>query len=239
MTRAGRPEGRYDVPARRRPAAPASRGIADDCHHDRDYPGHANVRTLGQVFGVVVRSRGLGGNIIASLRSIIGGEIKEYTQLVEDTRRHAIDRMIGNAVAMGANAVVMMRFDSGELAQAMNEVVAYGNRRHHRSPDRLTDRRMTRPILIALAAGVALAAAYLGLRRSRRLADPHLRGAAAAWHGVRAGALSRRQGRPGRRQWRVTSERFVDDASGRLVTVWFNATTGKRRYVEDGEAPPQ
>jgi uncharacterized protein YbjQ (UPF0145 family) len=88
--------------------------------------GHTVVRNLGQVFGVVVRSRGLGGNIMASLRSIVGGEIKEYSQLVEDARRHAIDRMVGNAVAMGANAVVMMRFDSGELAQAMNEVVAYG-----------------------------------------------------------------------------------------------------------------
>jgi uncharacterized protein YbjQ (UPF0145 family) len=89
-------------------------------------PGHNVTRTIGQVFGVVVRSRGLGGNISASLRSIVGGEIPEYTRLVEDTRRHAIDRMIANATAMGANAVVMMRFDSGEIAQAMNEVVAYG-----------------------------------------------------------------------------------------------------------------
>lgn len=88
--------------------------------------GHNVVRSLGQVFGVVVRSRGLGGNIIASLRSIVGGEIHEYTQLVEDARRHAIDRMVANAAAMGANAVVMMRFDSGEIAQSMNEVVAYG-----------------------------------------------------------------------------------------------------------------
>ena len=89
-------------------------------------PGHAVVRTLGQVFGVVVRSRGLGANITAGLRSLIGGEIPEYTRLVEDTRRHAIDRMVANAVVMGANAIVMMRFDSGELAQSMNEVVAYG-----------------------------------------------------------------------------------------------------------------
>jgi uncharacterized protein YbjQ (UPF0145 family) len=89
-------------------------------------PGHKVVRTLGQVFGVVVRSRGIGGNITASLRSIVGGEIPEYTRLVEDTRRHAIDRLVANAVEMGANAVVMMRFDSGEIAQAMNEVVAYG-----------------------------------------------------------------------------------------------------------------
>ncbi|MBY0581810.1 MAG: YbjQ family protein [Sphingomonas sp.] len=89
-------------------------------------PGHAVRATLGQVFGVVVRSRGIGGNITASLRSIVGGEITEYTQLVEETRRQAIDRMIHNAVLMGANAVVMMRFDSGEIAQAMNEVIAYG-----------------------------------------------------------------------------------------------------------------
>lgn len=81
---------------------------------------------LGQVFGVVVRSRGLGGNIMAGLRSIVGGEIKEYSALVEDTRRHAIDRLVMNARLMGADAVVMMRFDSGSIGQTMNEVVAYG-----------------------------------------------------------------------------------------------------------------
>jgi len=89
-------------------------------------PGHTVRASLGQVFGVVVRSRGLGGNITASLRSIIGGEIPEYTRLIEDTRRHAIDRMVQNATLMGANAIVMMRFDSGEIAQSMNEMVAYG-----------------------------------------------------------------------------------------------------------------
>ena len=89
-------------------------------------PGRQVTEALGQVFGVVVRSRGLGGNIMAGLRSIIGGEIKEYTALVEDTRRHAIDRLVANATAMGADAVVMMRFDSGEIGQTMNEVVAYG-----------------------------------------------------------------------------------------------------------------
>ena len=88
--------------------------------------GYEIKRALGQVFGVVVRSRGLGGNIMAGLRSIGGGEIVEYTRLVEDTRRHAVDRMVENARAMGANAVVMMRFDSSELGQTMTEVVAYG-----------------------------------------------------------------------------------------------------------------
>jgi uncharacterized protein YbjQ (UPF0145 family) len=88
--------------------------------------GHRTVESLGQVFGVVVRSRSIGGNITAALRSLGGGEIKEYTALVEETRRHAIDRLVANATAMGANAVVMMRFDSSEIGQTMSEVVAYG-----------------------------------------------------------------------------------------------------------------
>ena len=88
--------------------------------------GQRTVEALGQVFGVVVRSRSIGGNIAAALRSIAGGEITEYTALVEETRRHAVDRLVANATAMGANAVVMMRFDSGEIGQTMSEVVAYG-----------------------------------------------------------------------------------------------------------------
>jgi len=82
--------------------------------------------SLGQVFGVVVRSRGLGGNIMAGLRSLVGGEIHEYTQLLEETRRQAVDRMVRNATAMGANAVVMMRFDSSEVGNTLTEIVAYG-----------------------------------------------------------------------------------------------------------------
>ena len=82
--------------------------------------------TKGQVFGVVVRSRGLGGNILAGLRSIVGGEITEYTELLEEARRHAVDRMVQNAQAMGANAIIMMRFDSSEIGQVMSEIVAYG-----------------------------------------------------------------------------------------------------------------
>jgi uncharacterized protein YbjQ (UPF0145 family) len=82
--------------------------------------------TKGQVFGVVVRSRGLGGNIMAGLRSLGGGEITEYTQLLEEARRHAIDRMVQNATMMGANAIVRMQFDSSEIGQTMSEIVAYG-----------------------------------------------------------------------------------------------------------------
>jgi len=89
-------------------------------------PGHKVAEVKGQVFGVVVRSRGLGGNIVAGLRSVIGGEIHEYTSLLEDARRHALDRMVQNATIMGANAIVMMRFDSSEIGQTMSEIVAYG-----------------------------------------------------------------------------------------------------------------
>ena len=89
-------------------------------------PGYRVVEVKGQVFGVVVRSRGLAGNIMAGLRAILGGEITEYTALLEEARRHAVDRMVKNARTMGGNGIVMMRFDSSEMGQAMSEIVAYG-----------------------------------------------------------------------------------------------------------------
>ena len=88
--------------------------------------GHRVTETKGQVFGLVVRSRGLAGNFTASLRSLVGGEIHEYTQLLEDTRRQAVDRMVQNATLMGANGVLSMRFDSSEIGNTMSEIVAYG-----------------------------------------------------------------------------------------------------------------
>ena len=88
--------------------------------------GHRVTETKGQVFGLVVHSRGLGGNLMAGLRSIAGGEIHEYTSLLEDARRQAVDRMVQNATLVGANALISMRFDSSELAGTMSEIVAYG-----------------------------------------------------------------------------------------------------------------
>jgi uncharacterized protein YbjQ (UPF0145 family) len=87
---------------------------------------HEVVETKGQVFGLIVRSRGLGGNIMAQLRALGGGEIHEYTSMLEDSRRQAVDRMVENATAMGANAITMMRFDSSQMSSSMAEVVAYG-----------------------------------------------------------------------------------------------------------------
>ncbi len=88
--------------------------------------GHRVAESKGMVFGLVVRSRGLGGNIMAALRSVGGGEIHEYTSLLEDTRRQAMDRLVKNATLVGANAILSMRFDSSELSGYMTEIVAYG-----------------------------------------------------------------------------------------------------------------
>jgi uncharacterized protein YbjQ (UPF0145 family) len=92
-------------------------------------PGTRVVKTIGQVFGLTVRSRSLGGNIAAALKSLVGGEIGSYVKLNEDARRQALDRMVQNAAAMGANAVTMMRFDSTEMGRSMTEIVAYGTAR--------------------------------------------------------------------------------------------------------------
>ena len=89
-------------------------------------PGFRITEMKGEVFGLVVRSRGLAGNVTAGLRSLVGGEIHEYTELLEDTRQQALDRMVANAARMGANAIVSMRFDSSEIGQTMSEIVAYG-----------------------------------------------------------------------------------------------------------------
>jgi uncharacterized protein YbjQ (UPF0145 family) len=89
-------------------------------------PGQRVREVMGEVFGIIVRSRGIGPNIVAQLRSLAGGEIVEYTQMLEEAREHAIARMIANAEARGANAVIMMRFDSSEIGPAMSEIVAYG-----------------------------------------------------------------------------------------------------------------
>lgn len=84
------------------------------------------VEVLGPVFGLTVRARGLGKDIVASFKGLLGGEINQYTEMLEDARKQAMDRMVQNATYMGANAIVMMRFDSGEIGQNMSEIVAYG-----------------------------------------------------------------------------------------------------------------
>lgn len=88
--------------------------------------GYKITKTVGFTWGLIVRSRGLGGNFIAGLRTIFGGEIHEYTELLNDSRQQALDRMKEHAKALGANAVLSVDFDSSEIGQSMTEVLAYG-----------------------------------------------------------------------------------------------------------------
>jgi uncharacterized protein YbjQ (UPF0145 family) len=88
--------------------------------------GLALEQDLGLAFGLVVRSMGFAKGVGASFKALRQGEVTQYTELLEDSRRHAVDRMIENARLLGANAVVAMRFDSSEIGQGLTEIVAYG-----------------------------------------------------------------------------------------------------------------
>jgi uncharacterized protein YbjQ (UPF0145 family) len=81
---------------------------------------------IGEVFGLTTQSKNIVRNIGAGLKNIVGGEIKDYTQMMIEARDVAIERLRQNAVAMGADAVVMMRFDSGSISADMQSVAAYG-----------------------------------------------------------------------------------------------------------------
>jgi uncharacterized protein YbjQ (UPF0145 family) len=91
-----------------------------------ELPGVRIRENLGVCYGLVVRSMGFTGGVTASFRALRRGEIPEYTQLLEDSRRHAIDRMVDNARLLGADAVICVRFDSSEIGQQFTEIVAYG-----------------------------------------------------------------------------------------------------------------
>jgi uncharacterized protein YbjQ (UPF0145 family) len=84
------------------------------------------VENRGACFGLVVRSMGLAKGFSAALTTLRQGEVSQYTELLEDSRRHAIDRMVDNARLLGANAIVGMRFDSSEIGNSLTEIVAYG-----------------------------------------------------------------------------------------------------------------
>ena len=91
-----------------------------------EFPGWEVQRSLGTCFGLIVRSMGFAKGIGASFKSLAGGEVQQYTELLEDSRRHAMDRMIENGRLLGANAIIGMRFDSSEIGQSLTEIVAYG-----------------------------------------------------------------------------------------------------------------
>ena len=91
-----------------------------------DVPGHEVEEVLGEVFGLTVRSRNLGSQIGAGLKSIIGGELGGMTKMLAQGRQEAITRLVAEAEAKGANAILAMRFDTSELGSTWTEICAYG-----------------------------------------------------------------------------------------------------------------
>jgi uncharacterized protein YbjQ (UPF0145 family) len=91
-----------------------------------ELPGYRITENLGVCYGLVVRSMGVVGGVASSFKALRRGEVSQYTQLLEESRRHAIDRMVENASLMGAEGLIAVRFDSSEIGQQLTEIVAYG-----------------------------------------------------------------------------------------------------------------
>ncbi|MBV7409648.1 YbjQ family protein [Maritimibacter sp. DP1N21-5] len=89
-------------------------------------PGRDIARTFGLVRGSTVRAKHIGSDIVASLRNLVGGEVKEYASLLAGAREQAIDRMIAEARALGADAIVGARLETSTITQAASEILAYG-----------------------------------------------------------------------------------------------------------------
>jgi len=91
-----------------------------------DLPGYDITETLGEVFGLTVRSRNIGSQLGAGLKSVFGGELKGMTKALADSRQQVIDRMVEEAQAKGGDAIVAMRFDTSEMGNNWTEICAYG-----------------------------------------------------------------------------------------------------------------
>jgi uncharacterized protein YbjQ (UPF0145 family) len=91
-----------------------------------DIPGYEVDEVYGEVMGLTVRSRNVGSQIGAGLKSILGGELKGMTKALVDSRLQVMERMVGEAEAKGANAVIAMRFDTSDMGNSWTEICAYG-----------------------------------------------------------------------------------------------------------------
>jgi len=91
-----------------------------------DVPGFEVEEVYGEVFGLTVRSRNIGSQLGAGLKSILGGELKGMTKALVDSRQQVTERMVEEAEAKGANAIIAMRFDTSEMGQNWTEICAYG-----------------------------------------------------------------------------------------------------------------
>ena len=91
-----------------------------------ELPGYTVDEVLGEVFGLTVRSRNVGSQVGASLKSLVGGELKGMTKMLAEGREHATQRLVEEAEAKGGNAVIAFRFDTSELGSTWTEICAYG-----------------------------------------------------------------------------------------------------------------
>jgi len=91
-----------------------------------DLPGQVIEQVVGEVFGLTVRSRNIGSQFGASLKSLVGGELKGMTTMLAQGREQAIERLVEEAAGRGANAILAMRFDTSELGGTWTEICAYG-----------------------------------------------------------------------------------------------------------------
>jgi uncharacterized protein YbjQ (UPF0145 family) len=91
-----------------------------------DIPGYEVDEVFGEVMGLTVRSRNLGSQIGAGLKSLVGGELRGMTKMLAEGRQHATDRLVEEAEAKGANAIIAFRFDTSELGSTWTEICAYG-----------------------------------------------------------------------------------------------------------------
>ncbi len=91
-----------------------------------DIPGYDVTEVLGEVFGLIVRSRNIGSQLGAGLKALAGGELKGMTKNLTASREEVISRMVDEAAAKGADAVLAMRFDTSEMGQNWTEICAYG-----------------------------------------------------------------------------------------------------------------
>jgi uncharacterized protein YbjQ (UPF0145 family) len=89
-------------------------------------PGKEIVQSVGWVKGSTIRARHIGTDIVASLRGVVGGEVIEYTKMMGESREEAISRMVEDAEAQGANAIVGLKFSTSMVMQNASEILAYG-----------------------------------------------------------------------------------------------------------------
>ncbi len=92
-----------------------------------DAPGYRVVKTLGLVRGITVRSRNAISDMVGGLQSMLGGRVETYVRLAETSRAEALQEMVEHARAMGANAVIGMRYEANEIMEGVTEVLAYGS----------------------------------------------------------------------------------------------------------------